>query len=235
MTGATKTVAAVILAAVLGSVVTAVVLLTLRDDGSDDGGRAADRPAATTTPAGAGGGSGAGGSELAGLIRQGREVTFHAVYRAAPPPGSSTNQQLTLELWRKPPREREDLIQSGGGQEQRTSGFLNPPQSVICRQGGSAAPWTCTTTSQAIPDAEGLVKGLSEEVASQASAGRDDMVGTRPVRCFTVPAGGVTSDLCLTNEGITARVVSQGSRIELVDLSFDVPDEVFTLPAQPTG
>jgi hypothetical protein len=221
---------------VFGSVVTAVVLLALRDDGSDDDGRAADRPSATTTPGAAGGGgSGAGGSELSTLIRQGREVTFHAVYRAAPPPGSSTNQQLTLELWRKPPREREDLIQTSGGQEQRTSGFLLPPQSVICRQTGPAAPWTCANTSQALPDAEGLVKGLSEEVAGQASAGRDEMVGARPVRCFTVPAAGTVSDLCLTKEGITARVVSQGSRIELVDLSFDVPDDVFTLPAQPTG
>lgn len=228
-------VAAIVLAAIAGSIVTVVVLQLLRDDG---GGSSAANPPSTSTPTstlgrGSTGPPTAAGAELVRLIEAGRTQTFHARYQASSTDPSTGGQQVTLDLWRKPPKEREELLQSTGGRTVRSAGFLLPPLSVLCRQTDGAG-WTCANTPQT--QADDLLKGVTGDVASQATAARDDTVASRPVRCFGVPgAGAQTSELCLTAHGITARLTTGASKIELVDLSLDVPDDVFTPPATPTG
>lgn len=219
------------LAAIAGSAVTAAVLLFLTDDKPGPG---ASTGASTLTSSP---GSSetrpptVAGVELARLIEAGRTQTFHARYQASSTEAGATGPQVTLELWRKPPREREELVQSSGGRLVRSAGFLLPPISVLCRQPEGGA-WTCANTPQT--QADDLLQGVTGEVASQADKARDDTVASQPVRCFGVP-GAQPSELCLTPQGITARLTSGASKIELLDLSLDVPDEVFTPPATPTG
>lgn len=233
MTAATRTVAAVILAAVMGSVVTAVVILSLQGDDDDrETSAAAARTTSTTEPDREATGAGA---ELARLLEAGRKETFHARYQATSSEPGAVGQQVILELWRKPPREREELSQTAGGQTVRTAGFLLPPQSVLCRQPAGAA-WSCANSPQGVArDSEGLLRGVTSEVARAAANARDDVVAAAPVRCFMVPTGGQASELCLTLQGITARVSTGTSKVELVHLAFDVPDDVFVPPAPPTG
>lgn len=220
------------LAAFAGSVLTAIVLAFFRDDK----GKAASSSAAPSSTAplapGASRPPTTAGVELTRLIEAGRSQTFHARYAATSTDPAAAGSQITLDLWRKPPKEREELVQSSGGRVVRSAGFLLQPVSVLCRQTDVSAPWTCAKTAQT--QADDLLKGVTGEVASQAATVRDDMVASFRVRCFGVP-GAQASELCLTAQGITARLTTGTSKIELVDLSLDVPDDVFTPPAVPTG
>ena len=222
-------VAAIVLAAIGGSFLTAVLFLIFR---SGDGGKAKSASptasGASTTKAPT-----VAGAELAKLIAASRNQTFHARYQATSTDPGAASQQITLDLWRKPPMEREDLVLTSGAQVVRSAGFLLPPKSVLCRQ-TDGVTWSCANTPQT--QADDLLKGVTGEVASQAAGVRDDVVGSKPVRCFTVPGQGAElSELCLTPQGITARLTTGSSKIELVDLSPDVPDNVFVPPATPTG
>jgi hypothetical protein len=222
-----------VLAAFAGSLVTAAVLLLFRDDKGPSSSSATGvtpttaplAPGQTRPPT-------AAGTELTRLIDAGRSQTFHARYAATSTDPATAGSQVTLDLWRKPPKEREELVQSSGGRTVRSAGFLLPPLSVLCRQTDPSAPWACANTPQT--QADDLLKGVTGEVAGQAAGARDDTVASRPVRCFGVP-GDQPSELCLTAQGITARLTTGASKIELVDLSFDVSDDVFTPPATPTG
>ncbi len=219
------------LAAFAGSALTAVVLLFFR---SGKGAKTTSSGAPASTGALAPGQTRpptAAGVELTRLIDAGRSQTFHGRYQATSTDPAAAGSQVTLDLWRKPPREREELLQVSGGRSVRSAGFLLPPISVLCRQADANAAWTCANTPQT--QADDLLKGVTGDVAGQAAAVRDDTVASRPVRCFGVP-GAQPSELCLTPQGITARLTTGSSKIELVDLSFDVPDDVFAPPATPT-
>lgn len=229
MTRSTRIAAGVAAAALLGSVA-AAVFASGRGGGSARPSAPTAPTASTRTTAAPVAGAGAGGAELVSLLAQGRKATFHASYRASAP-RATTSQDAVLELWRKASKEREEIVQATGIRTVRSAGFLLGSQSILCRQ-VDAGPWTCANSPQSNQtDTEGLVKGVTAELAAQATAGRDDQIASTPVRCFSVPTSGQPSELCLTSDGVTARVSTAGSSIELVALSRDVPDDVFVPPA----
>lgn len=174
------------------------------------------------------------GREMISLVEKGRKATFHARYRATPSGGQGAGQELTLELWRKPPLEREDTLFVTQGARGHSAGFLRPDKATLCTRRNDE-PWTCNPlpgVQRSGPEA--LVSQLSETVARSRVEVRDDTVAGFPVRCFTVAVSGSPAELCLTEEGVSARVSAGGTRIELVSLSEDVPDSVFEPPAPVT-
>lgn len=176
------------------------------------------------------------GSELVRLLRQGELETFHARYRATSPPGEEGgDQEVSMELWQKPPRQRQDLLISAAGQQGRTSGFVLGDRSVSCTQ-NAGEPWSCREVDAAAvggPDA--FLRLLATEVSGGALDARDDTIAGSPVRCFHFPLPASTADVCVTRQGVLARVAAGESFIELVELGSTVPDRIFSPPARVEG
>jgi hypothetical protein len=216
-----KWLAAAVGAGVLGVLVVFLVLAI----GADD------RPRATTgvdlTALGP------QGSELVRLLRQGELETFHARYRATSPPGDDGGgQEVSMEVWQKPPRQRQDLLVTAGDQQGRTSGYVLGDRSVSCTQSGGE-PWTCRQVDTAAgggPDA--FLRLLATEVSGGALDARDDTIAGASVRCFHFPLPASTADVCVTRRGVLARVAAGESFIELVELGSTVPDRIFSPPAR---
>ncbi len=170
---------------------------------------------------------GAQGAELADLLAKGRLQTFHATYRAASP----DQPEATIELWRKPPNQRQDLVVSASGQVGRTASFVLRRASLSCVQEGPA-PWTCQKVAAppgAGPDA--FLRLLVGEVSGPALDARDETIAGASARCFRFPLQAAIADVCATRSGVPARISHGSSSIELTELTMSVPDRVFTPPA----
>jgi len=104
------------------------------------------------------------GREMIALVEKGRKATFHARYRATPSGEQAAGQELTLELWRKPPPEREDTLFVAQGARSHSAGFLRPDAAALCTR-RNEEPWQCKPLPE-LPrtGSEALVGQLSETV-----------------------------------------------------------------------
>ena len=172
-------------------------------------------------------------AELVSLLERGEHTKYHARYRAVTdeiePAGSSTS----IELWRSPPRLRQDVTVTSAGESATSSAFLLPEGGVGCTREGSDGAWTCT----AIPkDQSSTAESLARQITLQSGGGpvtvRTARVAGVAVQCFNLPVSGSMAEVCVTDEGIPARINSGGTRIELVSLVREVPKNVFSPPAR---
>lgn len=169
--------------------------------------------------------------ELLRLFDQGRRASYSAVYRQAGPAGESTVHQT-----RRPPEERVET--EGGADAKHTVTVVSGDGRVACTQQGGG-PWSCERQ----PGRSGgaLTDILSATVVAQLRnfdvAPRDDRVGAEDVRCFTLTGRqGSPAEMCMTRDGILARVVAGDTRLELTELDRSrPPDSAFVPPAPPTG
>jgi hypothetical protein len=169
-------------------------------------------------------------AELVALLEAGEEEQFHARYRATAAPGAPEAGTVTIELWRSPPRVRQDVVVTVDSETATSSAFLLPEGGIGCTREGEGA-WTCT----GIPgDQTAATDSLARQVTSQVGEGpvtvRDARVAGVDVRCFSLPVSGATAEVCVTDKGVPALISSEGSRIELVDLTSEVAAAVFTPP-----
>ena len=175
------------------------------------------------------------GAELADLLAKGRLQTFHARYRAASP----DQPDQTIELWRNPPNQRQDLVVSASGQVGRTASFLLRNRALTCVQ-EAPAPWKCQSAPPSAsagvaggvgPGPDAFLRLLVGEVSGPALDVRDETIAGSSARCFRFPLQAATADVCATRTGVPARISDGSSLIELTSLSAAVPDRVFTPPA----
>jgi hypothetical protein len=185
------------------------------------------QPAAAPAPQ-----TGAGGDELRGLLDHGKSQIYHARYQASSSDPNAAGQDLTLEMWQKGTDRRQDLLITADGKKAHSAGFLLPSGAVACTTQADS-PWNCRNVPGGTPN-QPMLDQLAAQFAGQAGAGRDDQIAGHKVRCFTVSVGATPGEICLTPDGVPARVLAGPSRFELVDLSTDIPTDTFHLPAQPT-
>jgi hypothetical protein len=171
-------------------------------------------------------------AELVSLLERGEHTRYHALYRAVTPEGEPAGASMSIELWRSPPRLRQDVTVSLAGESATSSAFLLPDGGIGCTREGSDGAWTCT----AIPnDQATATDSLARQITQQTGAGpvtiRTARVAGVAVQCFNLPVSETSAEVCVTAEGIPARINSGGTRIELVSLVKEVPKNVFTPPA----
>lgn len=175
------------------------------------------------------------GAELVALLSKSRSLTFHAKYRGVSTDPSVEGQSLTVELWRKPPAEREDVEVSVSSSSSRSAGFLLSDGVVACNR-TDARPWSCRKVAGIPPSGtETLVRVITEAVAKREVSVKDETVAGRKARCFTVILETGDGEICVSSEGIPLRISAGPSRFELIELSTTVPDGVFKPPATPTS
>jgi hypothetical protein len=173
-------------------------------------------------------------AELVSLLERGEQTQYHAQYRAITPEGTPAGTSMSIELWRSPPRLRQDVTVTAAGETATSAAFLLPSGGVGCTRETTDASWTCT----AIPkDQSTATESLARQITQQTGAGPVTVRATRiagvAVRCFNLPVSEATAEVCVTGEGIPALINSGGTRIELVSLAKQVPSKVFTPPVEP--
>jgi hypothetical protein len=172
-------------------------------------------------------------AELVALLERGELTRYHARYRAITPEGQPAGTSMSIELWRSPPRIRQDVTVTAGGQTATSSAFLLPSGGVGCTREGTAVAWTCTSIPK---DQTTATDSLARQITQQTEAGpvtvRNTRVAGLAVRCFNLPLSETTAEVCVTADGIPALINSGGTRIELVSLAKSVPASVFTPPVQ---
>jgi hypothetical protein len=169
-------------------------------------------------------------SELVALLEAGEDERFHARYRATSAPGSPEAGTVTIELWRSPPRVRQDVVVTLGSETATSAAFLLPEGGLGCTKEGQGA-WTCTgIPSDQTSATDSLARQVTDQIGEGPVTVRTARVAGVDVRCFSLPVSGATAEVCVTEKGIPALISSAGSRIELVELTSEVPSSVFTPP-----
>jgi hypothetical protein len=170
-------------------------------------------------------------TELAALVRKGQDLTYHAVYEStgALPSGGS----LRIELWRKDGLVRQEQIVRAEGKTLHSAGFRLPNETILCMRQDSN-PWSCSPTGGptpgATPQPDPLLGEVTAELAGKDVKASDEEVDGRRARCFAISATGESAELCVTNEGVPVAIRTGKSKLELVDLSLEVDDDVFDPP-----
>ncbi len=156
--------------------------------------------------------------ELVALADQGSQVTHHALYEQQP-------GGLALEVWSDGTRVREETILDDG--EHRLL-IRTPDEAADCVEEEDA--WACTETD-AVTGVQGRVEQLTADLAGAEVTAREEEVADLAVRCFDVTvAVDETLEICLTREGVLARLAARDERLELVRLDDDVDDDDFEVP-----
>ena len=170
-------------------------------------------------------------AELVSLLERGEHTQYHARYRAITGEAQPAGASMSIELWRSPPRLRQDVTVSSAGESATSSAFLLPEGGIGCTREGPAGAWTCTPIPK---DQSTATESLARQITQQTGAGpvtvRTARVAGLAVQCFNLPVSEATAEVCVTAEGIPARINSGGTRIELVSLVREVPKNVFTPP-----
>jgi hypothetical protein len=155
--------------------------------------------------------------ELVALADQGSQVTHHAVYEQ---PGG-----LALEVWTDGRQVREETRVDDG---ERRLLLRTPDDAVDCVEADGG--WTCADTD--VPaGVQSRVEQLTADLAGAEVTVRDDEVADLAVRCFEVTvAPEEVLQICLTLEGVLARLAAGDDQLELVQLDDDVDDDDFEVP-----
>jgi hypothetical protein len=226
---------AVIAAAVVASGLTAGAIAVFGGGGGSSHAAARPPSGATTTVAKTLNGPAA---ELLALIATGNKGSWHARYSDTTVSSTQTTDAsggaVTLvEIWRKPPSVRQDIVQTVGGTVlQHTESFVLPAGPVACAQQAGAGPWLCTPASSAQaagPDA--VLRQMAQQLTGVPVTARDDNLSGRPVRCFDATMSGRPVRLCLTRDGVPALAITATAELQLQTLDGNIAASVFTPPA----
>lgn len=225
---------------VLLLVAVAVAVVVLVVSGDDDGDAADDAEAATerdlpTPPPPVSGGIDAEGQELLDLLEAGNERTYHASYAVTGDP-DVIGDELRIDVWRRDGAVRQDLHQVTANGTVDTASFISPDGEVVGCQRIDEGAWTCALQSAGDEFTEaGLFGTLARELEGADVTATDDTVADRDARCFTVARSGGEESQCMSLDGIPLSRVGGGAELVLDDLSEDVPDDIFTPPAEPVA
>jgi hypothetical protein len=222
-----RRVGAVVVLVAIGTGIGIGLATAFRDDdgGSGDSGDdatprttlAIERPDAAENPEAA---------ELFDLVTAFPALTLHAKYKVTVAGGASATE---VEIWQKGGKVRQDasLAQQG-----RVTIINLGDQVVLCQQPPNGK-YTCGEVPETQQTAfESLRTNLLAGLAEQKVTVRDAEVGGRDVRCFTVEAAN-TSELCITSDGVLARITAPQGSFELLEAENTVDDSVFEPPAPP--
>lgn len=171
------------------------------------------------------------GSELLALLKAGRARTFHAKYDAS---GPNIGGKLTLELFRKQGKLRQDTRLESEAGVTLTAGFaLGGNTTVSCTKRG-AEPWVCARSAGSAETAlDGVFGSIAAELAGVDVTVEDSTAAGRQARCFRFPTRDGQGSLCLTAEGIPVRASVNGTEMTLSEFTESVNDDVFRPPAAP--
>jgi hypothetical protein len=174
------------------------------------------------------------GEQLVDLLAAGRELTYHATYRATDPESGAS----TVEVWRRDRQVRTDTEQVTDDGAAESATFVRDGDPIVSCTRTNEGPWSCTR-EEADDGATGAEASdtffgtYAQQLRGQDVAVEDDEIDGRSVRCFRAEGTDGEVSFCITPEGLPVRLRGQGAELVLTDLSDEVPDDVFTPPDDP--
>lgn len=153
--------------------------------------------------------------ELVELIERGRDRPHHAVYEQS---GGDR-----FEVWVDGDRVREDVIPASGD---RRSVLRTGDDVVACVQAGDK--WSCDESADV--GIESQVDQLLADLVGTQVVPADETVAGQAARCFSIANQNEPVQICVTMDGVLARLAFAGEHLELVSLDDDVDSDVFTRP-----
>jgi hypothetical protein len=217
------------------AVIVAVGLVVLLVGGGDDDG---DDDTDSSLPAGSlpppiEGELSVGAQELVALLDRGAEGTYHAVYAVE---GVDADQAGTdrIEVWRDGDRSRRDAHIVVEGSTADTVGIVDGDDAVACQRNGED-PFTCEEAETPEAVDSGVVGSIRSQLTGADVQPRDDEIDGREVRCFAFSTDDGPAEVCATAEGVVVRLGTDSNSLRLTELDDDVPDDVFTPPAEVTA
>lgn len=178
-----------------------------------------DKTATTATTARGIDGLSGEGEVLVELLRDGADATYHATYQVR----RGDTVDATLEVWQRGARSRVDSSTTTGG---KVAVFRDKDRTDTCTL--EAGTWTCARATTDERGFDGFVDDAVNDLGGRDVVARIDSIAGRDVRCFSV-AG--EAEVCVTPEGIPARMAAGDSTTELTSLDNNVADAAFQLPA----
>ena len=220
-----RTVAAVLVALLLGGLVGAALFALL---GGDDDGEVAGPDTTTTTTRPLNDVA----SELVDRMADVRDRELHLVYSGALPAGEEG--RLTVEVWWKGDRARQSLVAEAPGQgRQESTAFVLDGGNVFCQR-TDAIPWSCqkgASTATAEGASAGIIDALVASLEGRDVTSEKAKVGDEDAECYTLDAS--TGDvLCLREDDVPVRFTFSGAELVLASAETEVDDEAFEPPAE---
>lgn len=171
--------------------------------------------------------------ELIDLVTRGRSQTVHARYRSTG--DTPASGAVTVEVWRKGGRIRQDTEIRMDGRVVRTAAIQGPrPDEVVICQRRDDEPWRCSRADEAAPATTGdLLDQVVADLTGRDVEARDAEVAGVKARCFIITGAGRVGEACTTPQGVTVRVGVEGRALELIHLDTEVADDLFRPPVPP--
>ena len=170
-------------------------------------------------------------AELYDLITEFSELTLHASYRVEVTDRPEATS--TIEIWQKDGKVRQEAtVESGAGANGKVAMLDLEDRVVLCQQppGGQ---YSCGLVSEDEATAfDSLRTSLIADLAAQDVTVRDETADGRDLRCFSIAVAD-TNEICVTDDGVLARIESPEGSFVLIDFDTEVDDAVFTPPATP--
>ena len=200
--------------------------------GDDDDPAAVDLPVETTTtverPDEA---KNPEAAELYDLITDFTGLTLHARYRVevtGRPEATST-----IEIWQKDGKVRQEATVESGPNANGKVAMLDLEDRVVLCQQPAGGQYSCGLVAEDETTAfESLRTNLIADLEDQDVTVRDETEEGHALRCFAIAAA-ETNEICVTEDGVLARITSPEGSFELIDVDTEVDEAVFTPPATP--
>lgn len=164
-----------------------------------------------------------GARELVSLAVRGHDRDFHARYE-----GSDGRQ---IEVWVLADSVRQ-LLEGTDGVATLTQ--QRGDEATRCVDEGSG--WACEPIADDAVDADelglrGTAEQLTDDLVGASVTVTDDEIAGVTVRCFAFTSDDLPAEICLTTDGIVARLAAGTDTLELTLLDDALADGDFELPA----
>lgn len=174
-------------------------------------------------------------TELVDRLAKAEDATFHVRYTT----GDINGAHAVLEVWHGPDRVRRDLKVTGStGERTETREFLNDGKFVRCALIADH-PWQCVAAPASEANLQDPLGGAGAGVTGRDMTVTDDTVAGHAVKCYTAePASSSAkaAKFCLSKEHVPLLIDGgDGKATTATNYDFEVPDSVFTYPAQVAG
>jgi hypothetical protein len=170
---------------------------------------------------------GPAGQELDALTDAGRRVDYAATYSVEDPSLPEAVIEQTVEVWRKGPLFRSDIVERRGRGTTRLTYISGGPVLRKCTTGVDAVQ-TCETVSAVPGDLPAVFVRSLQEAADKGKdvelEARDDDVAGYVARCYEAKGVG---ELCVAGDGVMLRLKLKGATIELTSIEDVVPATAF--------
>ena len=129
--------------------------------------------------------------ELLDRLHKGSSLEFHATYASSDTSGST----LTVDIWRKNGKVRQDISLEAGGVKNQIEGLQLPDGNVSCQKSPDV-DWVCQK-AQSLATQNGQAAGFFEAAAAnlngKAVTARDEKVGSDDARCYSIDVATTTT------------------------------------------